>query len=229
MPVKAKPRPKLLPPKKPPASPLAVGIDLSPSSIAGAAKMFDATLGKMQGPVWNVTRWPKNTPDFEKMLFLSKGHEIIYDLIHQLGGIAAIEDIYIGVEEVPPRAMNAQRQREQALLIGCFVGSLLRYGYQVHFVNNKKWQSVVAGDLDKKLNADWDKWDIKNWAISTYDVPKWKDLIRNSKEGLIPKPKGSKAMPEQPDDRYDALGIMEYTWEALIPKEKHERPRFTKQ
>lgn len=229
MPVtKAKPKPKLMAPKKPSANPLAVGFDLSPSCIAGAAKMYDATLGKMQGPVWNITRWPKGTPDFEKMLFLAKGHEIVYDLIHKLGGIAAIEDIYIGVEEVPPRMMNAQRQREQAMLIGCFVGSLLRYGYQVSFVNARSWQALVAADFDVKANKDFTKFDVKKWAIETYDLPRLKDLIRNGKKGLIPKPKDSKAKPEQPDDRFDAVGIMDWVWSEVIPKEKHQRPKFGK-
>jgi hypothetical protein len=227
---KAKPRPKLQPPKKPPASPVAIGIDLSPSSLAGSAKMFDATLRQMTGPVFTLKRWPKGTPDFEKLLFLSKGHEIIYDLLHQLGGIAAIEDIFIGVEEVPP-VKNTSRIREQSMLVGCFVGSLLRYGYNVQFVHNRSWQSLVAADMDVRLVKDeFDKWTVKNWARTVFDdIPNWKDLIRNGKEGLIPKPKGSKAMPAQPDDRYDSLGIMTYVWDRHIPAEKHERPKFKKE
>lgn len=212
-PKKAKPKVKFKPIKKP--SPIAVGFDLSLASLAGSAKMFDATLNKMCGPVWTMTRWEKDVPHDERLRQVSKAHDFIHEIMYELNGgfIPDSANLHIGVEELPPRVMNAQRYREQAEIIGAFVGGLRRYGFQnVHRINIKQWQSLVAADLEIKLN-DLDKWKVKNWAREVYDAPKWKDLIRNGKLGLIPKPKSSVAMPEQPDDRYDATGIMDYTWE----------------
>jgi hypothetical protein len=41
------------------------------------------------------------------------------------------------------------------------------------------------------------------------EIPEWPDLIER-KSGLIPRPEDSKARAVQPDDRYDALAVMEW-------------------
>lgn len=215
---KAKPA-KLKVPKSNP-SPIAIGIDLSLSSLALSAKMYDHVLAKMVGPAWHITRWQRGFSHDEKLAQVSKAHDFIHQVIYELNGgiIHSVEHLYIGVEELPPRQMNAQRYREQSEIIGSFVGGLKRYGFaNVNRVNITKWQALVAADLDKKVTQI-DKWSVKNWAIEVYDAPKWTDLIYNSKQGLIPKPKGSKAMPAQPDDRYDSTGIMDWVWENYAGK-----------
>lgn len=212
-PVKAKPKLKLGRKRR---TVVALGFDLSLASVAGAAKMKDGPLDKMKGPVWVRHPWMKETPHFEKLKYLARGSDFVHILLNELNAIAELPEIYIGVEDLPPRVMNANRYREQAELLGAFVGSLLRYGYfNVQLVNVKQWQALVAGDIGVKVNKDFDKWTVKNWAREVYDAPKWPDLIRSGKHGLIPKPKGSKAMPEQPDDRYDCTGIMDYVWDGI--------------
>lgn len=201
-------------------SPIAIGADLSLSSLALSAKMYDATLQKMRGPSWTITRWDKSVSLDEKLRQVAKAHDFIHEIMYELNhGIIPDSDcLFIGVEELPPRAMQAKRYREQAEIIGSFVGGLLRYGFtNVIRVNIKSWQALVAADMDIELK-ELDKWVVKEWAKQVHDAPKWKDLIRNNKNGLIPKPKGSVAMPEQPDDRYDATGIMEWVWNKKAGK-----------
>lgn len=206
--------------KKPPEkkySKVAIGFDISPSCIAGCVKARDNILGEILGPKWIIQRWPKDTPDFEKLKFCANAHDVVHDLLWKLPKgfvVRDLNDLHIAIEELPARVMQAKRYREQSAIIGAFVGGLLRWGYpNIHMVNPKQWQALTAADFDQKANKDWDKWKVKEWAREIHDAPKWPDLIRNSKLGLIPKPKGSKAMPEQPDDRYDATGIMEWGWE----------------
>lgn len=202
-------------------SPIGIGADLSLSSLALSAKMYDSTLRELKGPSWAITRWSKEVSLDEKLRQVAKGHDFIHEIMYELnhGIIPDSEVLFIGVEELPPRAMDARRYREQAEIIGAFVGGLLRYGFtNVIRVNIKSWQSLVAADMEVSLK-DLDKWIVKEWARQLHDAPKWKDLIRNNKQGLIPKPQGSKAMPEQPDDRYDATGIMEWVWENYAGKQ----------
>lgn len=215
--VKAKPK-KALDTKKP--SVIALGFDLSPASLSGCAQLWDGVLSELKGPAWFRLPWVKDTPHFEKLKYLAQAQDAVHYLTNELNAIVEIQHVYIGVEDLPPRAMNAQRYREQAELIGAFLGGLLRWGYpNVSLINSSTWQKLVADDLGKKANNEFkkDKWHVKNWAREVYGAPNWKDLVRNGKLGLIPKPKGSTAMPEQPDDRYDANAIMAVTWDN-IPK-----------
>lgn len=203
--------------KKKPAKPAvtAIGIDISPACMAGCIKVYDPTLNRLYGPGWHIKRWPKGTPEIQKLGEVAKGHDFLFELMGTIpyGIIRDFTTIHLAIENVPPKAMNAQRQAQQLQIIGAFVGGLARYGYQnIHLVTPRAWQAYISADFDMKANKDWTKWHVKNWCIEVYDAPKWKDLIYNSKLGLIPKPKGSKAMPVQPDDRYDACGIMEYAW-----------------
>lgn len=226
---KAKPKTKFKIAKKKP-SPVAIGVDLSLSSLAISAKMYDRKLDSIEGPVWTLTRWSKEVTLFEKLRQVSKAEDFIHPVLVELnGGFAQLDDIYIGVEELPPRPMDAQRYREQAAIIGAFIGSLLRFRFpHVEFVNARSWQALIAREMGMKLtmpktapeDQKFNKWTVKEWTRKTYDAPKWKDLIYNAKLGLIPKPKGSKAMPKQPDDRYDACGIMEYVWGLIDDEHK---------
>lgn len=211
-PIKAKPLPKVAVKTK---GLVAIGFDLSLSSLAGCIKFRDLTAKKINGPEWTSKRWPKGTAHEDKLREVAKAHEFVFDLLAKARALVELDEVFIGVEEVPiSKLSESQRVREQCEIVGAFFGGLLRYGYKNVFkVNPKSWQALVAADLDRKANKEFTKLDVKDWAIEVYDAPRWRDLIRNGKLGLVPRPKGSKAQAIQPDDRYDATGIMEYVWE----------------
>lgn len=69
---------------------------------------------------------------------------------------------------------------------------------------------------------DTGKFRVKQWALDVYgdavvrpafdteiEIPDWPDIIESGKFGKIPRPENSKAKAIQPDDRYDALAVME--------------------
>jgi hypothetical protein len=210
--IKAKPK-KALSTKK--NSVMALGFDLSPASLSGCARAWDAPMSKLTEPAWFRLPWEKGTPHIDKLRYLAQAQDAVHYLTNELGIIVELPYIYIGLEDLPPRMMQAKRYREQAELIGAFLGGLLRWGYpNVSLISTSTWRKLVADDLEQPFK-DLDKWHVKNWAKEVYDAPNWKDLIYNQKLGLIPKPKKSKAMPQQPDDRYDSTAIMAVTWDNI--------------
>lgn len=215
-PVKAKPKIK----KKPTI--VAVGIDVSMSSIAGAAIMHDSILQTMRGPVWHVQRWKQSDDYFKRMVFAAKAHDFVFDLVCKMhGAIFDLDEIWIAVEEPWPWGVVKRAQsgwlKQQAQIQGAFLASLARYGYPNLFeVNIPDWQSRIASDLDMKWSKKdgFTKWTIKEWAQEVYpEIPDWPDLIRKTNVGLVAKPKSSNAKPVQPDDRFDATGLMDWAFE----------------
>ncbi len=102
--------------------------------------------------------------------------------------------------------MQSNTLKQQGQYTGAFLGSVLRYGYPNLFeVHNQTWLKPVRADLGIGRP---DKWDVKRWAIEYYRLPDLPDLIQHSKLGKIPRPETSKAKAVQPDDIYDACGIM---------------------
>lgn len=91
--------------------------------------------------------------------------------------------------------------------------------------HHTKWRDPeLAAEYNCKP-ADSGKFRSKQWALESdftanywpmrEDIPDWPDIIESSKEGKIPRPEGSKAKAVQPDDRYDALAIMQWMVEEL--------------
>lgn len=84
---------------------------------------------------------------------------------------------------------------------------------------HQKWKSQKLADQYNCNYKDSGKFRAKQWALDVYapwvgqmigvEIPDWPDIIESSKLGKIPRPEGSKARAVQPDDRYDALAIME--------------------
>lgn len=137
-------------------------------------------------------------------------------------------------------ASNALKQ--QAEMSGAFLGGLVRYGFQnVAQINSMRWRKLVAddlgitthhtkwqsGELAQRFNCtpkNSGKFRTKEWALLDQgyafmhvfpkEIPDWPDLIPK-KEGRIPRPEGSVAKADQPDDRYDALAIMAVLYEEL--------------
>lgn len=89
-------------------------------------------------------------------------------------------------------------------------------------IHHSKWRSSLLCELFNCKPADSGKFRSKQWALDRYGdhalweiVPDWPDIIESSKLGKIPRPEGSKAKATQPDDRYDALAIMQWMVEEL--------------
>jgi hypothetical protein len=222
---------------------VACGFDTSMSSLAGAAVGYDNTLGKLRGPVFTERRWQKGTHYFDRLKDAAKSHDLVHELIAQLGITPEQDEIFIAQEEPWPMGMTKRLQsgflKQQAEISGAFLGGLIRYGYsQVFQIGNHQWRQIIARDLgitihfskwqDPKLAGvynckpgDTGKFRAKQWAMLNNriqpqtEVPDWPDIIESSKDGKIPRPEGSKAKAVQPDDRYDALAIMQWMVEEL--------------
>lgn len=82
-----------------------------------------------------------------------------------------------------------------------------------------KWNNPKLAEQYNCKPKDAGKFRAKQWALdvvgpwagqmNNVEIPDWPDIIEHSKLGKIPRPEDSKAKAIQPDDRYDALGVME--------------------
>jgi|SRR5215471_14109686 len=154
-PLPVKKRAKLAPvPERPPHGWVVMGFDISVSSIAGAAVGYDRALNKYKGPAFVSRRWSKGDHYFDRLEMASKAHELVLDLITELGMVVANDEVWIAQEEPFPPHGNFVRQgnsgflKQQAEISGAFLGGLLRYGYkQIFQISNQSWRKLVADDL----------------------------------------------------------------------------------
>ena len=195
---------------------IALGVDISMSSIAIAAIGWDKTMRKMRGPSLHTTRWNQGEHYFERMEDASRAQNLVDAAVSGLNFyVSGMEDIFIAVEEPWPLGIVKRAQsawiKQQAQMSGSFIGGLLRYGYRnVYEINNQQWHGIVRAHFKPETIPQKEiKWKVKEWALEAFDVPAFPDLIQ-SKHGKIPKPDTSRAKPEQPDDIYYALGIMSW-------------------
>jgi hypothetical protein len=194
---------------------VACGFDVSMSAIAGAGYMYDGTLDKLRGPSIVTKRWNQGEHYFERCKDAARGEDYVHQLIVGLHGVVRdITQVYVAVEEPWPLGMakrgDASWIKQQAQIQGIFLGSLLRYGYVNLFeVNSQSWKAGVAKELGMRLNREFTKWHVKEWAIKAYGVDDMPDLIQG-KHGKKPRPEGSRAKAVQPDDVYDALGVLDW-------------------
>lgn len=196
---------------------IACGCDVSMSSIAVCAIGWDATLKKIRGPSTHTLRWTSETPYLQRLEEAANAANLIQSAMSGLGFfVASPDDIYIAVEEPWPMGLvkRAQSQyiKQQAQVSGAFLGGLMKYGYQnLWEVNYQTWLNVIREELDRKLPSSKEtKWVVKQWAIDAFGLPDLPDLIQHGKLGKIPRPEKSKAKAVQPEDIYDAAGIMEW-------------------
>ena len=193
-----------------------VGIDASVTSISGAMLVYDSLLDQLRGPGVFSVRWERGVHFLDRLAQAVKAADFIHSLQATVGPMSIPADnIWIGVEEAWPAGIVRRAEsawlRQQAEVCGAFRGGLVRYGYsRVYDVNAQSWRAHVAHDCGMKLNKDFTKWTVKEWAIFSYGIEDRPDLIDHSTRGLIPKPDNSKAKPRQPDDIYDAVGIMDW-------------------
>lgn len=191
-----------------------LGVDTSMSALAGAAFGYDGALDKYRGPTIHTIRWNEGQHYFDKMRVMARGENLIMELIGSLGMFPKTDEIHIGVEEPFPLGMVKRGQsawvKQQAQLHGAFLGALLRFGYvNVYEVNNQAWKTRLVEDgYPKELRKD--KWIVKKWAIEAYGLPDLPDLV-NRKGGKVPRPEGSVAKAIQPEDVYDACGVLDWT------------------
>jgi hypothetical protein len=227
-------------PKSPKATTVIIGADVSMSSIALAGVAHDATLKKLIGPGFQLWRWDQGTHYFDRITDCSRCETFIYDLYTELKlGNVELENVYIAVEEPWPFGIVGRAEssylKQQAEISGAFLAGLLRYGFKnIYQISANSWRKIVADDLgistyhskwkDQKLGwlvddpcghyrtlpANIGKFRAKEWARQNYVVPDWPDIIESTGKGKVPRPKGSKARAVQPDDRYDALAVMEW-------------------
>lgn len=196
------------------------GFDISMSCVAGAAFGYDGTLGRYAGPVFVDQRWPRNTHYFTRLEQCARANVFVHDLIAKLLLTPDLHEIFIAVEEPWPMGIfkgklkpDVSWAKQQAQLTGAFLGGLVRYGYKNVFeINNTTWKKPIADELElpgRTRNPEM-KWKVQEWALDSYvGVPDWPPII-DSKKGRVPRPEGSRAKGVQPDDRYDALGIMDW-------------------
>lgn len=193
-----------------------VGIDASVTSLSGAMLVYDSLLDKLRGPEVFSHRWKPGDHFLDRLAYAVRADKFIHELLIRCGPMPMSPDnIWIGVEEAWPAGIVKRAEsgwlRQQAEVTGAFRGGLVRHGYtNVYDVNAQSWRVLVARALGVKLNKEFTKWDVKKWAIACHGVEGRPDLIQTKKDGLSPQPPTSKAKPRQPDDIYDAVGIMNW-------------------
>jgi len=224
---------------------LAVGFDVSVSSIAGCAVGYDAILKKKLQPNFTSWRWAVGTHYFDRISDCARSHQYVEDLQFRSGVMVELDEIYIAVEEPWPfgmvKQMESQALKQQAEISGAFIGGLLRYGYtNVFQISANQWRQIVAAELGitihhTKYNYTENpfqfapsgrgsgKWRSKEYGLK-FGLPDWPDIIQSTKQGKIPRPETSKAKAVQPDDRYDAFPIANWM-EAEYLRGVDNRPR----
>jgi hypothetical protein len=188
-----------------------IGVDTSLSSLVGVGMAYDSVLDKQRGPGICSRRFERDVHYLERVKAAAEAHIFVSDVLSDIGPMTIpLENIYIAVEEAWPAQLAKKGDsawlREQAMMVGAFLGGLVRYGYwNVYVVNNQVWKKPIRVETEI---GNPDKWDVKAWAIEAYGLPDLPDLIDHSTRGLIPRPEKSKAKARQPNDIYDAAGIM---------------------
>lgn len=211
----------------------AFGFDISTYSIAVAGIAWDKVLGKFIGPETATIRWTKGTHWYTRMVEANRPEILMHELFNKLKITPDLHEVFIAVEEPWPPGMekrgHSQTLKQQAQISGALMGGLLRWGWtQLYEIHNTWWRGIVAEDLgisissnSKDVNWRWNpernsnvgKYRSQQWVEEIH--PDWvpepfPDLITSGKHGLIPRPEKSKAKGVQPDDRYDALPIMQW-------------------
>lgn len=131
---------------------MVVGFDTSMSSIAGAAIGYDATLKALRGPVFWDNRWQKDDHYYSRIKEAAYSHEFVLDLMHELGLMLGLNEVWIAQEEPWPMGKAGKGEsaflKQQAEISGAFLGGLIRYGYQnVTQLNSIRWRGMIADDL----------------------------------------------------------------------------------
>lgn len=201
---------------------VAVGVDISVSSVslAGIAK---TSSGKIRSAKAISCRWQKEVDYLERMKQAAKAHDLMHELFMAMKVEPELHQVNIAIEESVAighlQRGVSMHVKQQLEICGAFMGGLLRYGWQyLYQIQWQQWAKLVAEDLGitthhTKWNPDKHvgKYRAQQWVEQFH--PKWDghwpDLVYSSKHGLVERG-DSKAKGKQSDDRYEALGIMNW-------------------
>lgn len=202
---------------------VAVGIDVSMSSVAAAAFAYDGITQRIVGPATAIIRWERGTDYYDRLKAASRAENVLHELFNELALTPELDQTYIAVEEPWPFGMHKRMEsnalKQQAQISGAVLSGLVRWGWtQVFEINNTYWRKIVAEALGITIHhSKWNptkkegKFRAREYCQQVYpDMPGFPDLIQHSKRGLIPRPEGSKAQAVQNDDRYTAVAIADW-------------------
>jgi hypothetical protein len=204
---------------------VAVGMDMSFTSIAATAIGWDAVLDKMTDVKWGEIRWTPEDDYFTRLGQAAKVHELVTDVIP---GLWTIEPnrVCICVEEPFPLGMVARKTftgswiKQQCEVAGAAKGALVRYGWpNIYEINNAQWKATLRREGITIRKMPEGKWDVKTWAMAALGIPDMPDLVAGKEGGKIPRPEsgwGAKAKAVQPSDVYDAAACMAWMQDEIL-------------
>lgn len=204
---------------------VAVGMDMSMTSIAAAGIGWDAVLGKMTDVRWGEIRWTPDDDYFMRLGQAAKCYDLVLDVIPSMWAVPH-ERVCICVEEPFPLGMVARKTftgswiKQQSEVAGAAKGGLVRYGFpNIYEINNAQWKATLRreGIVIRKMPEG--KWDVKDWAIAALGIPDLPDLVSGKEGGKIPRPEsgwGAKAKAVQPSDVYDAAACLAWMQDEIL-------------
>lgn len=140
---------------------MVTGFDISLSSMAGAAIVYDKALNKFKGPYFATVRWTKEDHYFDRLVAAVKSHELVLNLQALAKVSLRTDEVFIAQEEpFPPHGKfmakgTSQSLKQQAEISGAFMGGVLRYGFREFWqFSNMTWRSMVAGMISEETGED---------------------------------------------------------------------------
>jgi hypothetical protein len=151
-----------------------VGADVSTYSIA-LAGIHKTPDGKIKAKAV-AKRWERGTDYFTRMAEAAKAHELVHDLLGELGAIVELDQVFFACEE-PISFGHLQRKESQTIkqqcqISGSFLGSLLRWGWvNIYEIQANAWRKVVADDLAAHHGIDFTTYSGKYNSLDVLPLP----------------------------------------------------------
>jgi len=203
---------------------VAIGMDMSMTSIAAAAIGWDGALGAMTDVRWGEIRWTPEHDYFTRLGQAANVHSLILDVIPSLWAVAP-ERVCICIEEPFPMGMMTRKTftgswiKQQCEVAGAAKGAIVRYGWpNIYEINNAQWKATLRREGVTIRKMPEGKWDVKEWACQALGLPDLPDLVRGKEGGKIPRPesgRGANAKAVQPSDVYDAAACLAWMMDEI--------------
>lgn len=221
-----------------PVKVVVIGADVSMSTISlgGIAETKD---GKIRVGTASI-RWTTGVDYFKRMKEAADASQnVVMELYADMKIMPELAQVHFAIEEAVSyghiqRAMG-QFTKQQIQISGAFMGGLLKWGFtNLYEIQNNQWRAMVAHDLGFTIHKskwappelakefhcnerDVGKFRAKQWVKKFHPKwdKEWPDIIRQGKQGQIPRPLDSFAKGVQSDDRYEALAMAEFLWRDL--------------
>jgi hypothetical protein len=204
---------------------VAVGMDMSLTSIAVATIGYDAVLDKMSDVRWGEIRWTPDDDYFKRLGQATKSHELVIDTMPHLWSVP-FERICICVEEPFPLGMVSRKAftgswiKQQSEVAGAAKGGLVRFGFpNIYEINNAQWKATLRREGITIRKMPDGKWDVKDWAIQALGIPDLPDLVKGKTGAKISRPDagfGANAKAIQPSDVYDAAACLAWMQDEIL-------------